>query len=260
MTGRRSTKHGVLMYIAPEGSTRPSVLSKKATSVPGKQYQSVWTGALAGEYESENYGRGLNGFVMTRSHMLIEKPYTETSKFSRVLEVGAGSGVHIRFVRHQFDEYVMTDGAEGMMAQLLRARSERSDSRITVGTENACHLSFADHSFDRVIATHVLEHLPSPQLVVEEWRRVLKPGGVLSIVLPCDPGLAWRFGRMFGPRAAALRRGIDYDYSMALEHVNSITNLLAILRHHFDDRKESWWPSLAPQSDINLIFAANITI
>jgi SAM-dependent methyltransferase len=243
-----------------EGSARPSALSKKATSMASRQYDSIWSGARAGEYESENYERGLNGFVLRCSHTLIEKPYTETSKFSRVLEVGAGSGMHIRFVRHQFDEYVMTDGAEGMTAQLRRASSELSDPRITVATENACRLSFSDRCFDRVIATHVLEHLPSPQLVVEEWRRVLKPGGVLSIVLPCDPGFAWRFGRMFGPRAAALRRGIAYDYVMALEHVNSITNLIAILRHHFDDRKEYWWPSLAPQSDINLIFAANITI
>ena len=197
---------------------------------------------------------------MRRSHMLIEKPYTEKNKFSRVLEIGAGSGVHIRFVRHQFDEYVMTDGAEDMVAQLQLASTELSDPRVTVATENACRLSFGDHSFDRVIATHVLEHLPSPQVVVEEWRRVVKPGGVLSIVLPCDPGFAWRLGRVFGPRAAAQRRGIDYDYAMALEHVNAITNLIAILRHHFDNRKEYWWPSLVPQSDINLIFAINITI
>jgi phosphatidylethanolamine/phosphatidyl-N-methylethanolamine N-methyltransferase len=223
-------------------------------------HDSVWSGARAGEYESENYERGLSGFVLRRSHMLIEKPYTETSTFSRVLEVGAGSGVHIRFVSHRYDEYVMTDGSEDMITQLRRAASELNDPRVSVATENAYRLSFADHSFDRVIATHVLEHLPSPQLVVEEWRRVLKPGGVLSVVLPCDPGFAWRLGRMFGPRAAAHRRGIDYDYVMALEHVNAITNLVSILRHHFSDRKEYWWPSLLPQTDINLIFAANITI
>lgn len=192
--------------------------------------------------------------------MLIEKPYTEASKFSRVLEVGAGSGIHVRFVRHQFDEYVMTDVSEDMTAQLQRDLSEGCKPRITFQTENACKLSFSDHCFDRVIATHVLEHLPSPQLVVEEWHRVLKPGGVLSIVLPCDPGLAWRFGRMLGPRAAALRRGLDYDYLVAVEHINAITNLIAILRHHFGVRKEYWWPSLLPQSDINLIFAANITV
>ncbi len=226
----------------------------------GQQSDSRYFGTRAGEYESVNYGKSLAGFVLRRSHMLIEKPYTETSKFSRVLEVGAGSGVHVRFVRHQFDEYVMTDGSEDMTAQLQRASSEVSKPGITVATEDACRLSFADHSFDRLIATHVLEHLASPQVVVEEWRRVLKPGGVLSIVLPCDPGLAWRFGRMLGPRAAALRRGLAYDYGQALEHVNSITNLIAIIRHHFDNRKEYWWPSLLPQSDINLIFAVNITI
>lgn len=225
-----------------------------------QQHDSIWSGARAGEYESENYERGLNGFVLRRSHTLIEKPYPATRKFSRVLEVGAGSGMHMRHVRHQFDEYVMTDGQEDMIAQMRRAAHAEDNSRITYLTEDACHLSFADHSFDRLIATHVLEHLPSPHLVVEEWRRVLKPGGVLSIVLPCDPGLGWRFGRMLGPRAAARKRGLHYDYVMALEHINSITNLVAILHHHFPNRNEYWWPCLAPQTDINLIYAVNIAI
>ncbi|WP_159732923.1 class I SAM-dependent methyltransferase [Methylosinus sp. Ce-a6] len=225
-----------------------------------KQHDSIWSGARAEEYESENYDCGLSGFVLRRSHVLIEKPYSATRKFARVLEVGAGSGIHLRYVRHHFDEYVMTDGQEDMTAQLQRAALQYADPRLTLRTEDACGLSFADQSFDRLIATHVLEHLSSPHLVIEEWRRVLKPGGVLSIVLPCDPGLAWRLGRMLGPRAAARRRGLHYDYVMALEHINSITNLVAILRHHFANRQEYWWPSLVSQTDVNLIFAVNITI
>jgi len=220
----------------------------------------LWSGDRAAEYERENYERGLAGFVLLNSHKLIEKAYDENVTFARVLEVGAGSGIHVKLVRHKFDEYVMTDGTAEMTDQLRTVARQLGDPRIVVAEENACRLSFPDRSFDRLIATHVLEHLPSPEIVVEEWRRVLKPGGLLSIVLPCDPGLAWRLGRMLGPRAAGLRRGLDYDYVMALEHVNSITNLLAILRHHFNDRSEYWWPTHLPQSDINLIYAVNIRV
>jgi phosphatidylethanolamine/phosphatidyl-N-methylethanolamine N-methyltransferase len=64
-------------------------------------------------------------------------------------------------------------------------------------------LSVPSASFDRLIATHVLEHLPKPERVLREWARVVRPGGTLSLILPCDPGLARRLGRHFGPHPQA---------------------------------------------------------
>ena len=47
-------------------------------------------------------------------------------------------------------------------------------------------LPFGDHSFDAVYHSHVLEHLSpeSGQFCIQECYRVLKPGGVLRIVVP----------------------------------------------------------------------------
>src|SRR3546814_1644399 len=83
-------------------------------------------------------------------------------------------------------------------------------------------------SVDRLIACHVLEHLHHPHDVLREWYRVLRKGGVLSILLPCDPGVLWRVGRMFGPRANAERAGIEYDYWMAREQDRKSTRLNSI--------------------------------
>lgn len=46
---------------------------------------------------------------------------------------------------------------------------------------SADSLPFADNSFDAVISQAVFEHLQYPDVVVEEIRRVLKPGGVVKI-------------------------------------------------------------------------------
>ena len=43
---------------------------------------------------------------------------------------------------------------------------------------------FGSESEDFVIASHVLEHLANPLWIVEECHRVLRPGGVLLILLP----------------------------------------------------------------------------
>jgi SAM-dependent methyltransferase len=43
-------------------------------------------------------------------------------------------------------------------------------------------LRFAPGSFDLVISRHVLWTLPHPEAAIDEWIRVLRPGGRLAIV------------------------------------------------------------------------------
>jgi phosphatidylethanolamine/phosphatidyl-N-methylethanolamine N-methyltransferase len=215
---------------------------------------SIWESGFAKEYDGVNYSRSLSGLVLARSHLLIEKSFGTDVMIPRVLEVGAGSGVHLKYVRHNFNQYFMTDSSN----EMLSAISPIDDDRVIIAQEDAANLSFEDSSFDRLIATHVLEHLHRPDDVLREWRRVVKPGGIISLVLPCDPGMMWRLGRACGPRRKARERGVPYDYIMALEHVNSITNLSAMIDFHFNDKVQYWWPTRIPSVDLNLIYATNI--
>jgi ubiquinone/menaquinone biosynthesis C-methylase UbiE len=209
-------------------------------------------------YEALNYAKNLSSRVLARSHSLLEAPFGPEDSFSRVIEVGAGSGIHFRSVRHRFDSYLMTDGNPRMLDQ-ARAKVA-GDDRFGFQVEDASRLSFSDGTFDRLIATHVLEHMPAPHEVLREWARVLRPGGMLSIVLPCDPGFAWRLGRNFGVRQRARGAGMEYDYWMAREHVNSIWNLVTFIEYYFDDVRAVWWPLRVPAADLNLIYAANIRV
>ena len=129
-----------------------------------------------------------------------------------MLEVGAGSGHHLPYVKQEFDQYVMTDGSDDM----LKIASEKYagqllNNSVVIEKQDATSLTYSDHSFDRLIATHVLEHLPNPVQVLKEWNRVIRPQGVISIVLPCDPGMSRRLGRYLGPRRNAKKLGIAYD-------------------------------------------------
>ena len=210
-------------------------------------------------YEGKNYNDGLAGYFLTKSHEWCEAQFTESTHFTRVLEVGAGTGIHIDHVRHSFDEYLITD-LNAPMLDRAAARLEGRRGKVVSKSEDATALSFTDDSFDRVIATHVLEHLPRPHEVLREWIRVLKPGGTLSIVLPCDPGLAWRLGRAVGDREKFVRVGIDYDYWMAREHINAINNLVSFIRYYFPaSRRESWRPLFVPSMDANLFYIVHIT-
>ena len=53
------------------------------------------------------------------------------------------------------------------------------------------HLPFADGSFGTVLCTEVIEHIPDPAAALAEYRRVLKPGGVLIGSVPAR-SMIWK--------------------------------------------------------------------
>ncbi len=189
-------------------------------------------------------------------HRLIERTYPNGTHFGRVLEVGAGTGIHLDFVRHSFDDYLVTD----INADLLDKARERhaGDPRpINYEIADALALPYPDASFDRVVSVYNLEHLPEPHRVLEEWRRVLKPGGVLSVAIPAEGGIPWNLGRHLTTRRSFAREGLDLDYIIAREHINACYRLVSLLRHYFEDRDERWYPVRIPTPHLNLVFACN---
>lgn len=97
-----------------------------------------------------------------------------------VLNVGAGTGRdHVR-IREAV-------GARGMAVVLdistvmLRLARTRTGSPAVQG--DARRLSFQEASFDRLLCTYVLDLIPAADLpvVLQEFRRVLKPGGRMTL-------------------------------------------------------------------------------
>ncbi len=58
--------------------------------------------------------------------------------------------------------------------------AKRSLKNISFEVGNAHELGFPDHKFDVVHAHQVLQHLGEPTHALREWRRVIKPGGILA--------------------------------------------------------------------------------
>jgi ubiquinone/menaquinone biosynthesis C-methylase UbiE len=208
-------------------------------------------------YDYANYTSPLQAWVMRASHRMTERPLAPTAYFENVIEIGAGTGEHFPHVRHRYGQYTLTDmdpKTLDVARQKIEACPGVAAERVRYEVSDGGVARYADNSFDRLVATHVLEHIYQPHLALKEWRRIVKPGGMLSILIPTDPGMAWRFCRHLGPRRTYTKLGIAYDYMMAREHVNACNNLIALMRHYFPDRLERWWPTPIPSMDINLFF------
>lgn len=222
-----------------------------------KEYHSKFSEA----YERNNYNANLTGFVMKQGHVCCEKDFGPSDYFETVVEVGSGTGVHLDFIRHRAKTYYLTDGSDEMLALAKEKHgSKKNDFDLVFQKENATKLSFADGFCDRLIATHVLEHLLNPHEILREWVRVIKPGGILTLLLPCDPGMAWRLGRTLIVRKNYATQNIPYDYWMAREHVNPINNLIAFIEYYFTEKKVRWYPFPIASIDLNLFYVCHIKV
>jgi SAM-dependent methyltransferase len=76
-------------------------------------------------------------------------------------------------------------------------------------------LPFEDESADEVYASHVLEHFSYDEPVLEEWWRVLKPGGRITVIVPDLVGVyyAWHSAFTYG---MSEHRPIDLAYVNAV--------------------------------------------
>ncbi len=104
----------------------------------------------------------------------------------RILDLGCGKG---RFAVH-----LARGGAEVVGIDLSAAMLGHAKG-IDRAKASAKRLPFADGAFDAVIAVEVLEHVGDVRPVLEEARRVLRPGGRLAIVdknlLALDANRPW---------------------------------------------------------------------
>ncbi len=102
-----------------------------------------------------------------------ERVAGEVPEGARILDAGAGDCLY----RPLFDQahYVGLDYAKGF---------EKVDFSHLDCVGGLLHLPFRDGSFDAVLSVNVLEHVPEPSLVMREMSRVLRPGGVLYLMVP----------------------------------------------------------------------------
>ena len=97
----------------------------------------------------------------------------------RVLEPGAGNGLN--FEQYQGVEVVAME-PEPTMLRLAAERASRDGVPIRLVRGVAEDLPFPDRSFDTVVASLVLCSVADPANVLEEFRRVLRPGGTVRFL------------------------------------------------------------------------------
>jgi len=124
----------------------------------------------------------------------------------RILEVGVGTGLSL-------PDYAANSRLTGidLSAPMLRkARARVAEHRLSnvdcLAVMDAQQLGFADSTFDVVVAQYVITAVPNPETTLDEFARVLKPGGEIVLVnhLGAETGPRAAFEQCFAPLARRL--------------------------------------------------------
>jgi len=132
----------------------------------------------------------------------------------RILEVGVGTGISLPHYS-QASRLCGVDISEPMLRKAQERVAEFGLSNVEgLWVMDAEHLSFPDASFDVIVAQYVITTVPNPEATLDEFARVLRPGGEIVLVsrVGAEAGLRRSLERWFQPAARKLGWRTEFSF------------------------------------------------
>jgi len=132
----------------------------------------------------------------------------------RILEVGVGTGISL-------PHYSPTNRVVGLDISLpmLRKAQEKVhaqglDHVDGLAVMDAARLAFPDGLFDVVVGQYLITAVPDPEATLDEFARVIKPGGEIILVnhLTAERGVRRVYERAFAPIARRVGWQPDFGW------------------------------------------------
>ena len=133
----------------------------------------------------------------------------------RILEVGVGTGISLQ----SYNRKNRLVGIDISAPMLRRAQDRVVEHRLAnveaLAVMDAKHLAVPNASFDVVVAQYVITAVPDPEATLDEFVRVLKPGGEIVLVnhLGAESGFRRTFEQGFSPLARRLGWSPEFPFA-----------------------------------------------
>jgi ubiquinone/menaquinone biosynthesis C-methylase UbiE len=233
--------------------------SPTATPEHIKDVNTRYHDAAADEYDAKwGIDFGEIGQEQVRQKLVKALGGLDGRSFGDALEIGSGTGYFsLNLVQlGVIERLTATDISPGMLKRLAATATALGLDGVTTVSTEAEELPFEDESFDLVLGHAVLHHIPDLDRAFAEFRRVLRPGGMIAFAgepsrygdrlaaLPKRTGMlvapAWR--RLTGARRRAVAEA-EQSVGHALEsevdvHAFAPADLRSLLaRTGFEQRR-----------------------
>jgi ubiquinone biosynthesis O-methyltransferase len=101
-----------------------------------------------------------------------------------ILDIGCGNARDVLPLAQAGSRVVGVDLSEGMIEQARTDLVAAGIREVELQVGDVTALQFPAQCFDKILCSEVIEHVPDPDLAIQEMFRVLKPGGSLVISTP----------------------------------------------------------------------------
>jgi phosphatidylethanolamine/phosphatidyl-N-methylethanolamine N-methyltransferase len=150
----------------------------------------------------------------------------------RILEVGVGTGISLPDYSRK-NTLVGIDISEPMLLKAKERVEQFNLSNVeALSVMDVSHLGFPDASFDVVVAQYVITAVPDPEAALNEFARVLKPGGEMILVnhISAESGLRRAFELGFAPIARRLGWRPEFEWARLQRWVDAHPDMRIIDR------------------------------
>ena len=156
--------------------------------------------------ESHEYAKGYHEARRTVPGTVVYEEYWNNrlidllpqGRHLRALDLMCGEGIFLPVLEQLYDEVI------GMDLSMEMLRLVETERRFRIFAGDALRTPFVPASFDVIVVRGGLHHLPDRlSEVFSEVRRILRPGGRLVFLEPCDDNWMIRVFRRFVYRTSA---------------------------------------------------------
>jgi phosphatidylethanolamine/phosphatidyl-N-methylethanolamine N-methyltransferase len=133
----------------------------------------------------------------------------------RILEVGVGTGISLPDYAGTH-RLVGIDLSEPMLRKAQERVAELGLSNVEgLAVMDAERLAFPDGSFDVIVAQYVITAVPDPEATLDEFARVLRPGGEIVLLsrIGAEAGLRRTFEQLLAPIALPLGWRLQFPWA-----------------------------------------------
>ncbi|MFZ3353247.1 MAG: class I SAM-dependent methyltransferase [Xanthobacteraceae bacterium] len=150
----------------------------------------------------------------------------------RILEVGVGTGLSLPY--YSADVRICgVDISEPMLRKAQQRVTELGLGNVeALAVMDAEHLNFPDGSFHAVVAQYVITTVPNPERTLDEFARVLKPGGEIILVsrVGAEAGMRRALERWFAPAARKLGWRTEFSFERYAQWAVSVDGVRLVER------------------------------
>jgi len=174
----------------------------------------------------------------------------------RILEVGVGTGLSLPGYARSNSIFGVDISPEMLSKARERVARSHLDHVEGLAVMDAENLDFPDASFDVVVAQYVVTAVPHPERALDEFARVLRPGGEIVITsrIGAETGLRGTLERLLMPITSRLGWRTEFPWARYLLWASGLPTVELLERRsipplgHFSLIRFARLPNAAPVS------------